>query len=330
MKHLFKFFFELFYRFKSFLNDLVRQSKLYINVVISFSYINIKYTFSFIKSNRKRILLFILGILLISRIIYRRLVPRDSVEIIFEYNGLKIWLYSYLILINILLLLYIILEILLRAKIIAFTKPRKYRAAWNRELRSLLINIVTIPSAAFRTVYKYTFYQIPQKNVFLDFGGKILIEYYKFSLPIIIISMLFCQVFVAIMLAIDIFYFHKFNYFYKSLILLLYPLGMKSILYALKDYAEKGHSEMEEFAIPSYDEWTFIWREDKLGYFSQDNFNRLIYSYVYLYNTLNTMKWISYYMDNYRPTQWLNIFKHSLYILCWGYLLFNTIILFYN
>ena len=61
MKHLFKFFFELFFRFKSFLNDLVRQSKIYVNVVISFSYINIKYTFSFIKSHFKTILLFIIG-----------------------------------------------------------------------------------------------------------------------------------------------------------------------------------------------------------------------------------------------------------------------------
>ena len=69
------------------------------------------------------------------------------------------------------------------------------------------------------------------------------------------------------MFAIDIFYFHKFYLFYKVLILLLYPLVMKSILYGVKEYAKERQSEMEKFAIPSFnevtDEWQFIWREDK-------------------------------------------------------------------
>ena len=33
--------------------------------------------------------------------------------------------------------------------------------------------------------------------------------------------------------------------------------------------------------------------------------------------------------DNYPITQCINIFKHSLYILSWGYLLVNTLILFF-
>ena len=157
MKNLFKFFLELFYRFKSFLNDLVRQSKIYLNVVISFSYINIKYTFSFIKSRLKTILLFLLGILIISWILYRRLVPRDSVEITFEYNVLKIFWYSYLIFINFCSLFVIILEILL-TNIIDRNKPRKYRAAWWRHLRLYLITVFSIPSVALKTVYKDTFF----------------------------------------------------------------------------------------------------------------------------------------------------------------------------
>ena len=68
----------------------------------------------------------------------------------------------------------------------------------------------------------------------------------------------------------------------------------------VKDYAEEGHSEMDKFAIPSFDEvtgrWKFTWREDKKGYFNQDNFNQLVISYIELEKTLNSMKWIYYYM----------------------------------
>ena len=58
------------------------------------------------------------------------------------------------------------------------------------------------------------------------------------------------------MFAIDIFYFHKFYLFYKALILLLYPLTIESLIYALKDYAEEGKLAMEKYAIPSFDDVT--------------------------------------------------------------------------
>ena len=66
---------------------------------------------------------------------------------------------------------------------------------------------------------------------------------------------------------------------------------MKSLLYVLKNYAEEGHSEMEEFAIPSFDDvtnkWKFTWREEKNEYFSQDYFNRLMFSYACLHTMRN-------------------------------------------
>ena len=117
-----------------------------------------------------------------------------------------------------------------------------------------------------------------------DICCRLSLNYPKRILYVISISILFCQLFVVIILAIDIFYFHKFNYFYKSLILLLYPLTMKGLLYALKDYAEEGFSEMEKFAICEFDaikeEWSIFWREDMLDYYDQDNFNRLVIAYT--------------------------------------------------
>lgn len=69
------------------------------------------------------------------------------------------------------------------------------------------------------------------------------------------------------------------------IIILLFPLLMKSVLYAVKDYAEEGQFEMKQFAIPSLDpvknEWTFTWREDKEAYFDQNNFDLLVLSYGY-------------------------------------------------
>ena len=287
-----------------------------------------------VKQNFTTIILFLIGIIIISWILYNRLfLKRESIDITFEYNILKLWLYFYFLVINIFCLFVIIIEILIKAEIIDIKKPRKYRVAWKRYLYSRLKAIFSIPINSIKTVYNYTFRTITKREIVFDFCCSMILKYSNYILPGISISILFCQLFVVLMLALDIFYFHKFNLFYKALILLLYPLAIKGLLYALKDYAEEGFSEMEKFAIPYLDEvnkeWTFIWREEMNYCFDQTNFDLLIIAYASLKSMINIINWIHYYTHNYPITQCIQIFKHTLYIFCWGYLLFNTLQLFF-
>lgn len=67
--------------------------------------------------------------------------------------------------------------------------------------------------------------------------------YYCKAILFIVYSL---RIFVCIIFIIDIMYFKSFNYFYKSLIILLIPLIIKTSLYIIQDMSKKNKAYIEE------------------------------------------------------------------------------------
>lgn len=277
------------------------------------------------------ILLFILGLLLISWIIYNRLIrTRESIDIVFYYQFSTILLYFYLMMINIMYLLFTILTILLEKGLFTTSNSNKEQSVWYTYLKRHIKTFLNIPNKAFETVYIYGIKKIPKLYSFYDHCCYIFIKYEKIIIYGLPIFMLLCQFIVLSALIIDVFYFQKFHWFYKSLILLLGPLLSNTLIYCLNDYAQEGITEMEKFANAVYNRetkaWTYTWRDDMAEYFNDDNFKQLTFSHSNLYIVLALTNWIKYYSSSWYIIKIFHITKYSLYIITWGYLLLLSLI----
>ena len=143
--------------------------------------------------------------------------------------------------------------------------------------------------------------------------------------------MILCPFIVVSALIIDVFYFKIFYYFYKFLILLLIPLIIKSIRYALEDYSRYILTEMLKLVIVRNNRRTheniFTWRDDIGDYpISQEELDAIAISYRSFTTILYYIDRSRFYDTEYLPTKIFIIIKTMLYIITWGYLLIRMFI----
>ena len=129
---------------------------------------------------------------------------------------------------------------------------------------------------------------------------------------------------ISIIFLIDIFIFFQFNYFYKSLFLLVIPLIFKIIFYILRDFST-NITEIEEFINVAHVEG------DTYKFTFKAEFKHLTNIKVYMEQYILCKQIINYFdhYDYYSPwfTIRKNIIIYALFLIGWVYILIKNIFL---
>ena len=280
--------------------------------------------FKLIYKHRVFILLFILGLLLFSWIIYNRLFRhRDSTDINFELNYWKVLLYSYLCLLNLILLILLLIELCYKFGILQ--KKESYKETWYLSLGLIGLKFLRLFKESLETFYNNSFRQ-PLKN-FWDRCCYFINDYqgvFVYDLPVFIFL---CQYIVVLSLVIDIFYFNHFHYFYKMLILLFIPFIINVWMYCIEEYAKEGIEYFKQLVeIKVIDEYfchyNYVWISQKYVY-DEEYMKELAEAHYGLSIVLRTFRFTKYYKGVYYKSLILHGIKCILYLICWGYLIFG-------
>lgn len=184
-----------------------------------------------------------------------------------------------------------------------------------------------------KILYEWLYQYITIRSFIEKFGVKIWnMDPYKYCKHLIFI-IYFIRIFVCIIFIIDIIYFNKFDYFYKSLLLLLVILTLRCCIFILKDLSAKNKLYIEkEFLIIEVNEnKDGFYAEPKEQYkeiFNDNQINKLTTTWIaYLANCMFADKFYEY-DDHYK--KYIDLICYSIYTIGWGYILYRwyyTIIL---
>lgn len=182
--------------------------------------------------------------------------------------------------------------------------------------------IINAPKHLYDLLYEY----ITIRPFIEKIGVKVWnMDPYDYCKPILF-TIYSIRIFVCIIFIIDIIYFQKFNYFYKSLILLLIPIIFKTSIYIIQDMSKKNKAYIEkEFLIIEVNETRDGFyadpHEKHKDNMSDNQLNILSISWVaYLANCMFTDKIDE--LDNIYK-KYVDIICYGIYTIGWGYILYT-------
>lgn len=179
---------------------------------------------------------------------------------------------------------------------------------------------------ATETFFRYGIKKIPKLD---NFGDSVTHIIWKYQNPFVkgyCILKFICQYIVLFSLLIDVFYFGKFYYFYKTLILLIVPTLYHALRYWLDDFCNeylrilKEHIDIQIIDDRICD-YRYAWISKTLTY-DPEIFYTFCESYYRLTVVLRIFHAISYFTTIYTPAIIIDGIKYFLYATIWGYLIF--------
>lgn len=266
--------------------------------------------------------LFIIGLLFFLWTIYNRLFRyRESSDLNFELNYWKLFFYSYICILNITFLTLLILELLYRLKILK--KKESYKETWYRRLGRAVLSFSRLMKNSLETFYNNTFrkpfHGFLDKCCYFVNDNQLLIAY---GIPTL---MFLSQYIVVLSLVIDVFYFNRFHYFYKTLILLIIPFLITIWMYCVKEYCNEGIEFFKTIVdIEVIDQnnldFSYLWISQKYPY-TEEAMRSLANAHLGLSEVLRVFFYTTHYKSVWIPALILHSVKTLLYIICWGYLI---------
>lgn len=135
-----------------------------------------------------------------------------------------------------------------------------------------------------------------------------------------------CRFIVVLCFLIDVFIFHKFNYFYKSLILLLIYLICNTIIFVLKDISFDNRKHItDNYITVENDLTTFSFIVDFKFSYDGDRSDQMLNNHFnvwvcYLANCMFADKYYEY-VDKYNT--FINVLYYGIFTIGWGYIVFQ-------
>ena len=259
----------------------------------------------------------ILTIIYIIFIFWSRILREKIPKILYiNYTEYQVLVFSFVFLICSFMLLYSLRKLF----------PEKQKGFLNKLLATQLgVFVFTYIINAHKHLYDFLYNYITIRPLIEKLGVKTWNSNFYETCLIIPIFMYMIRIFICLIFLLDIFYFNTFNYFYKSLILMLIPLIIKACIFIIHDMSKKNKEYIEkEFLIIEPEEFNngfymniYPHLEDKLN---DNQIKSLKVNWVaYLANCMFTDK---IYDFDYKYTKYLDIFCYTLYVSGWGYLLY--------
>ena len=279
----------------------------------------------------KRLLYIFIGLSIFSFIIYNRIfrirLPRELYIFPPFTNDVR-WFFLFIVILWIFICIFIIYK-----SFLAFLEKEEKKTIFSSysEIFALFINeSIKEGYYFFRDIIGKYFYN-NLYDIFSNFAPK----YYNIMQILPKNSLLFISYFIrfliVFMFLIDVFIFFKFNYFYKSLFLLLIPLFIKIIHYLLKDIAQENYNEYKD--ILGIKEKGINNRGEQLYSFNiKEDFSNLANQMDYFFNEFILCHNILVFLDSYdEAANFYNLRKnlivYSLFLTGWSYILFKNLYL---
>lgn len=263
--------------------------------------------------NKTTILLFTSGVLLISWILFARFRTREIIELPADFNINSVIFYTTLA---------VVYSIVFCIQIYSLLKKKKATATWVLWLAEKVKQLIALYYLAMTTVHLQIMNRIMELyNKFMNKLRDYFLDSEKYHFWIHLIFVVLFPMIPAIFLTIDVFYFYKLDWFYKSLILVLGPLICRVFLYLFEDFSRPNMAEILKLITitPFKVDGKDLLKISGPAYLSKEDLDDLEDSY-FSYAQI----WIA--VENFRNLSltWYftmcQLIQYGLYALSWGYL----------
>ena len=261
-----------------------------------------------------------LGFFTMYLVVYRRFIPRLPQEINFSPEKFPILLFSFFFLNT------LIISILLMYSLVKKRETTKFL-----RFHEILKTSREIVIESWYSVYLLFVQFIPNYFSKINYLAKKIFPILVWPNILIIIFKILPRMIITFCFLLDIFYYQKLDYFYKSLIVILLPLIFDCILYLLDTFAKENVSNLENTIID------YTWYEDPIkkktiiNYKLKDNIildpSEDFVKYAKLHEFCAEMKIRirncreKTYILQFLP--WITLFFTVIMCICWGYLIFK-------
>lgn len=136
-----------------------------------------------------------------------------------------------------------------------------------------------------------------------------------------------CRLIILLCFFIDVFISHKFNYFYKSLILLLFYLICNSIIFILKDISFYNRKYItDNYITVQSDLGTNAFNVDFVSTYDGDRSDQMLHNHytVWLCYLANCMFADAYYEYVDKYNKYINVIYYGIFTLGWAYIVFQS------
>jgi hypothetical protein len=178
--------------------------------------------------------------------------------------------------------------------------------------------------------YKLSRYIYPFSTLFLQNICVLLLRYSSYSKIFVFMTNALPRIIISIFFLVDVFYFHKFHYFYLSLYLLILPLLYRALSYILLQHYITSMDAMNRYLIienvPNDDNKTL----KKFSFVDPNNSNSDLAEYLeYMYFPVASLPGLFTKMDTFKEKimDKVNPIVYLINIIGWGYLFFYALTL---